>query len=264
MNETTRRTPFNRDNKYTGSILCKIIIAEKDGKRMMFPIVKGERLKIEPFTESKFKKLHHAFGTAVKKRSEHKVFKKMFKDRETLGLYNNGEPDKNGQTKKRLNLDSSRILDGNVFTGYKIVKKRTKEPIGRISIGGGYIPGQSQSGIILEKRYQSLDQSNANKYGQEAAVLMAALAVQCFKHQWKVEGAPVHSFTGTANPQNTKSILLMKYLGMEEKTDLLPEEKEQLPDGKKLFEISGEKVNEQFKSLLVDPANVTVRYSNRS
>lgn len=262
MNQTAR-IPFDRNNKYTGSILCKITSADKDGQKIMFPIVKGERLKIEPFTESKYKKLRQAFGNIVRKRSEHKPLKNIFRDPETLGLYNNGEPDKKGQTKKRLKLDSSRILEGNVFTGYKIVKRKTKEPIGRISIGGGYIPGQSQSGIILHKVYQSLDQSNAKKYGQEAAVLMAALAVQCFKNKWQVEGAPVSSFTGTAHPQNVRSILLMKYLGMEEKTELLPEEKEQLPEGKKLFEISGEKVNEQFKSLLADPTNITVRYANR-
>ena len=61
----------------------------------------------------------------------------------------------------------------------------------RISLGGGYEPGESQSGLIINQQYKGL------KLGREAIYLAMALAKIYFDRQYSVEGALVNGFTVT-------------------------------------------------------------------
>ncbi len=261
--------PFNNCGQYTGSIEAKFY-APLDWEQApemspkWFVIIEGSRLKLEPFTEPYRSEFKERFGPLASARAESEKLREIFTNPLSLGFYNNGIPDTSEETQRRLNLDSKRALEGNIFSGYNIIDKSTDQTIGRISIGAGELPGQSQSGLILEHTYQSDEKKQTQRYGTEAALLIGALALEAIKKGWRVNGEPVNAFSGTTHQNNLRSIQLMTHLKLEHKTVLEKEEKEQLPAGKSLYEIRKENVDEAIQALMEDSSGLKVSYLSAS
>ena len=261
--------PFNSAGKYTGSITLNLyapLKQEGDAKasKVFYPVIEGARLKIEPFTELYRNEFKKRFGLAIDDRDELSTLRKIYSNPDTVGLYNDGKLESAEATLKRLHLDSSRSLSGNVFTGYNVIDKESNATIGRLAIGGGYSAGQSHSGMLLDYPYQTSEEQAAKLYGKEATILVAAFAKEAVLNGWKVggpeTGTTVTSFSGTANKNNLRSIALMKRLGFTTKTELNEAEKKACPDHKVFLEITADKVASAFDSLIQSPSQVKVNY----
>lgn len=191
-------TPF-KNGKYTGCISVNI--------KNNFLTAESQRLILTPFTEP-FRDKFQATYPDIVERQEFTALEKIFKNKSNLGFYLNGQTNTDQQITNRLNRDSKRALEGNLFTGYAVVDKETDEVIGRAAIGSGDHADESQFGLILRKDYFN------NNFGKETALLMAGVATTLFENHYCIESPkntiPVRRFTATALDRNIPSLHLMK------------------------------------------------------
>ncbi|MBA3816815.1 MAG: GNAT family N-acetyltransferase [Parachlamydiaceae bacterium] len=200
--------PFMQE-KYTGEI--KISLHKSDPARLISAV--GERISLETFTGPYSTEFRNKFSALVAKnpeiisRPEFISLVKVFQDSVNVRRYGNGAINTDDQIIKRIDYDSVRPLQGNVFTGLAIVDKVTGEIIGRAAIGSGSKPGESEFGLALRRDY------HGKKIGKEAALLMSALALTYFENKFSVgnkkEKLPVTTFTATALNTNIASRKLL-------------------------------------------------------
>lgn len=201
--------PFSDNKKYTGSI--EVIIEKRDHSFLIKAI--GERLTLETFTEPYYDQYKEKFTSLSPKKPEFHHLQRLFQTVENVKQYLSGNIHSDADIAKRHDRDSKRPVNGDVFTGFAVVDKKTKQIIGRAAVGSGEEAAESQMGLIIDHRYHN------KKFGKETALLMAAVALTYFENQFMVgDGkpenlAPVRVFRASVLDSN-KSRSLMEQ-GME-------------------------------------------------
>jgi RimJ/RimL family protein N-acetyltransferase len=201
--------PFEH-GKYQGAITCNI---HKNDKAHLIS-VKGERISLETFTSPYSEDFRKKFTQlAADKpetffRPEFISLQKIFQNPENVKNHLNGKINTDDQIIKRLDRDSKRPLQGDVFTGFGVVDNQTGEVIGRAAVGSVVEPGESQFGLILRSDY------HGKQFGKETVILMAALALVFFENKFQVGPTngklPVKRFTATALNNNIESRKLLQ------------------------------------------------------
>ena len=154
MNETL---PFAKEGQYNGRVQINLfhswypssIPSEPESLPILFPHVVTERLSILPFVEpyrNEFKdKFNKRFSESFPDQEELVPIRKILE--KELGLSESIAED-------LIRKDSLKILENNLFTGYRIVDKEANKTIGRVSMEE-YSKGRVKCGIVLDKNYQN-------------------------------------------------------------------------------------------------------------
>lgn len=237
-------SPF-LDGKYQGDVHVKIVQDEKTDALLIS--AKGERITLKTFQGSFYNKLQEIFQAAVSKHpNEFEDMKEIFGDPEARKNYANGKPQTDQEIEKRIEFNAKRAIDGNPFTGFAAVDNTTQKIIGFVSIGRGFDEGDSQSGLILNTKYQNKD------YGKEIALLAGSLAYFYFTNAFEVGGkdkVAVRRFTATCRDAHESSVQFMKRLGFNFIRPLT--EKERCTDQPaSLYGVCGEDVKELLEKFI--------------
>lgn len=195
--------PFE-NKKYTGSIHFNF--NKNDNSYLISAI--GERISLETFTEPYHNGYKNKFSFLSYSRSEFAGLQKIFQNPENVKQYAGGKVNSNEEIIKRLDRDSRRPLNGDMFSGFAIVDNKTNEVIGRAAVGSGDEAEESQFGLIIRSDY------HGKKIGKEAAILMAAVALAFFENKCPVPHndtkAPVRVFRATILDTNNSRHLIQQ------------------------------------------------------
>ncbi len=232
--------PF-KDGKYTGSITIQIFQSTKS--LALFIRVIGERLQLETFQGKYMDPLREFFGEKViEKRDDFQDLKEIFGDAETMKNYLGSQPESDEQIEKRIERDASRPFQGNMFTGFAIVRKEDGKILGRMGLGSGRAKGDSEMELIIHK-----DERN-QRYALEAACLVGALAQTFFGEKYKVpvgdDNIPVERFTATTRNDNQQMLDLFAKFGLTKIRDLSNEESQQ---PRSLYGVEGSQLKKELE-----------------
>lgn len=237
--------PFVQE-KYTGEV--NVSILKDSNSSAIYIRVIGKRITLESFQGQYTSSLKTIFGDEiVADRDELRDLTSIFGSK--TGMQNYGECGSEEEKKilGRIEKDASRPYQGDVFTGFAVTDNAQGKIIGRISLGSGYEPGESQSGLIIEESYRG------KGYGKEAICLAAALAFVFYQNQYQVgdngEKAPVNRFTATALDSNHDLIELITKTGLKYMRTLKQEENYS-DHPRCLYGIEGDKVSDKLEKFL--------------
>ncbi len=220
LSQDTSTIPFEK-GKYKGRVHATIW--RDTATSAVFIRVMGKRLSLESFQGQYSASLKEIFGThIVSDRRELKDLTSIFGNKKAMKAYGTSQREDEKKILERIEKDASRTFRGDVFTGFGITENASGRIIGRISLGSGYEPGESQSGLIISPDYRG------QSYGKEAICLAGALALVFYQNQFQVgdsrHKAPVFRFTATALNSNQKSIKLITDMGLDRMRPLTPKE----------------------------------------
>jgi len=237
--------PFE-EKRYTGQVNFSIL--EDSNSSAIYIRVIGERITLETFQGRYSGSLKNIFGSdVVTDREELRDLTSIFGSKTGMQSYGGCCSEDEKKIIERIEKDASRPYQGNVFTGYAVTDNKHGKVIGRISLGSGYEPGESQSGLIIEKGHRG------KGYGKEAIGLAAALAFVFYKNQYQVgdngEKAPVNRFTATALDSNDLSVELINKVGLKYMRPLTPEENYS-DEPRSLYGVEGSKVSEVLEKII--------------
>lgn len=231
MNEAA---PFAKEGQYNGKVQINLLHSwyssfskpsEPESLPIFFPHVESERLSILPFVEpyrEEFKsKFHPRFSRSFPDQEEIEPVVRIFEQQ--LGL-------SRSTTEALLRKDALRILENNLFTGYRIVDKESNKIIGRVSMEE-YVKGRVKCDMVLDKDYQN------QKYGKEAAITMLFLAMDCASRRYLSEKGRILSFVSIIDENDERSLKLAKYLGMVPHENPKELELDELASHQKAYEI---------------------------
>lgn len=239
----TAPTPFQND-VYTGNI--ELHVYKDPGTAASFVRIIGERILIESFQGRFSSDLKKIFGEeVVVSRNESVDLTAIFCNCTGMATYAS-QAETPDQVQNRLEKDAIRTINGDLFNGYAIIDKTNGGIIGRISVGSGYEPGESQSGLIIREDYRG------NAFGKESICLIATLACFLTVNQCQVgdtEKAPVHRFTATALDTNERSIHLITKIGLKYMRPLTQSENYST-EPRSLYGISIEQIRPQLERLI--------------
>lgn len=244
--------PFE-DEKYSGNINISILNDPRSSALYIRAI--GERITLANFHGQYAQSLKEIFGeSVVSNRDEVGDLLPIFGRQITMLNYGKCSAEEESEIQERIEKDAVRPYQGDMFTGYAILDNERGNIIGRISLGSGYEPGESQSGLIIHEDYKG------KGYGKEAICLAAALAHVFYQQRYQVgdQGikAPVRRFTATVLDTNLEAIRLITSIGMTYIRSLKPEENySDAP--RSLYGIEGERVVSRIDKLL-DKSKITV------
>lgn len=200
---STQRQPFNNQNQYLENITLKHLSLEdkRTSEKRQIVQVYGTRIALLPFMEKHWDAMIKTFGENhfidyVKTPDEEFTHLREVFGQKNL-TYLSGKGEDREKTQKRLNRDAERAAIGNLFTGYAIVSldpQQGNKIIGRMSMGSGYVDGQSQSGLILHPEFRG------QRLALEAITLAGVLAQYLYTNEVKVKPEhvnPVQEFSFT-------------------------------------------------------------------
>lgn len=237
--------PFEGE-KYSGNINISIL---RDTKTpAVFIRVVGERISLECFQGQYSESLKAIFGSdIITNRQELRDLTSIFGSKTGMSNYGGGDPEEEEKIRRRIEKDASRPYQGDVFTGFSVTDNENGKIIGRVSLGSGYEPGESQSGLIIEEGYKG------KGYGKEAICLAVSLAFIFYQQKFQVgdngEKAPVNRFTATALDTNEKSVKLIAQVGLKYMRPLTPEENYS-DEPRSLYGVQGSEVDDLIEKLI--------------
>ncbi len=225
-------------DKYKSEI--DVVILKNSESNAHYIKVSGERIILENFHGDYKDRLETMFGKEiVKQRNELRDLFEIFGEQSGMSTYADRTVWDEEKIYKKIERDASRPFNGDLFSGFAIIEKKSNKIIGRISLGHGYDNGESEMGIIINKDYRN------QKYGTEAWYLAFALADVYYDNQWVVgdpgEEEPIRCFTASALDTNAISIKMIDKMGLKP-TRYLTEEENYSDDPRKLYTIPGGKI----------------------
>jgi len=243
--------PFSNVGKYTGVVTAEIWQKDREEQKPLnYVRIIGERVILESVQGNYHGELKKVFSVASD-RNELSDLTRIFGSATGMQNYASRKSEDEQKILQRLEKDASRPYNGNLFSGYHIVHKETGTIIGRIAVGAGYRPGESQSGLIVREDHKG------KGYAKEAICLMVPFAQYLYENKCCVGGAPVDSFTATVLDTNDKEIAMLKRLGLQYIRPLERAENYS-DDPRSLYGISADKVQERANALLDTEPTVKV------
>jgi len=212
--------PF-KEGKYTGKI--EVSILKKTDPSAAYIRAVGERISLECFQGQYLGSLKKLFGSEwITDRQELRDLTSIFGSKMGMKGYGESLSEEKKKIEQRIERDASRPYRGDMFTGFAVIDNENGKIIGRVSLGSGYEPGESQSGLIIEESYRG------KGYGKEAVCIAAALAFVFYQNQFQVgpkkKKAPVNRFTASALNSNKISVSLITKVGLKYMRSLNPKE----------------------------------------
>lgn len=241
MNEAI---PFANEGQYNGRVQISLFHSwypsskpsEPESLPILFPRIVSERLSILPFVEpyrDDFKvKFNHRFPSSFPDQEEITSIRQIFDQELRLGK---------NVAEALIRKDSLRILENNLFTGYRLVDKASNKIIGRVSMEE-YSKGRVKCDMVLDQDYQN------QKYGKEAAIAMLFFAMECASRRYLSEKGRIHSFAAIIDRDNERSIKLAKYLGMVAHENPRELELDEVPSHQHVYEIPSDFLNAVYRT----------------